>query len=185
LLKQHPRGTLELLLAAIEKGINCPRTSSVGRLCDAVAALSNLVTVANFDAEAPIRLEAAIDAGCAAQYSYTVGETVKVDDLIAEVVQDVQKQLPSGMIAAKFHNTLVAIIGTLAEKMRAATGLKTVILSGGVFQNRYLLTNAERLLTEKNFAVCSHIKVPANDGGLSLGQLAIAAKRRARGRLEP
>jgi hydrogenase maturation protein HypF len=173
---------LDLLLASIDKKINCPLTSSIGRLFDAVAAILNLVTVSGFEAEAPIRLEASIEEslsrnrfGSEKRYGYAINETLVVDTLIEELVKDVQQNVPGGIIAARFHQTLAAIIVDLAERMRADTGIRRVVLSGGVFQNRYLLTITEELLAQRNFFVYSNQQVPANDGGLCLGQLAIAA----------
>jgi hydrogenase maturation protein HypF len=196
-LKQIDMGKLELLLAAIDKGINCPQTSSVGRLFDAVAAIINLVTVSSFEAEAPIRLESIMyrmrpacepyrmRPACEEKYRYQIKEeTIIVDNLIEEIVCDVKKNIPDNMIAAKFHNTIVAIIVELAERMRAESGINKVVLSGGVFQNRYILGKSEERLTEKNFSVYSNIRVPANDGGICLGQLAVAAKRREMGLIE-
>ena len=184
-VRQLDYSNVELLLAAMDKGINCPPTSSVGRLFDAVAAILNLVTVSSFEAEAPIRLE---NLACACglpagreKYSYAVKETVNVDALIAELVSDIRKQVPPAVIAAKFHYTMVDIIAHLAERIRRARGINKIILSGGVFQNRYLLECAEKQLTEQAFRVYSNLRVPANDGGLCLGQIAIAAKRRATG----
>jgi hydrogenase maturation protein HypF len=186
-LKQIDMGKLELLLAAIDKGINCPQTSSVGRLFDAVAAIINLVTVSSFEAEAPIRLESIMyrmRPTCDGKYNYHVKETIIVDNLIEEIVCDVKKNIPGSMIAAKFHNTIVAIIVELAERMRAESGINKIILSGGVFQNRYLLGKSEENLTENDFTVYSNVKIPTNDGGICLGQLAVAAKRRELGLIE-
>jgi hydrogenase maturation protein HypF len=190
-LNQLDMGKLELLLSAIDRGINCPQTSSVGRLFDAVAAIINLVTVSSFEAEAPIRLEAIIERtmsrrrlACEEKYSYRIKENIIVDNLIAEIISDVKKRNPDSVIAAKFHNTIVAIIGDLAERMRAETGIHKVILSGGVFQNRYILGRSEELLTENDFTVYSNTIVPANDGGICLGQIAIAAKWREKGLIE-
>jgi hydrogenase maturation protein HypF len=187
-IRQLDPGKVELLLKAIDKGINCPQTSSVGRLFDAVAAIINLVTVSTFEAEAPIRLETIIEetmyrqrSACENKYGYYMKDTIIADDLIAEVVRDVQNNIPNGIIAAKFHNTIVAIIVDLAKRMRTESGINKVILSGGVFQNRYLLEKTETLLREKHFTVYGNTRVPANDGGICLGQIAVAAKRRDMG----
>jgi hydrogenase maturation protein HypF len=174
---------IEIVLAAIDKGLNCPLTSSLGRLFDAIAAIINLVTINSFEAEAPIRLEALIEPVRYQQrpreherYAYVINETVSMVSLIREIVNDVCRHVPTSTIALKFHNTLIALIVDVAAQMRRATGLNKVALSGGVFQNRYLLGQTEERLTESGFNVYSPIKVPANDGGLCLGQLVIAAK---------
>jgi hydrogenase maturation protein HypF len=179
-LKRVGIGKLRILLAAIDRKLNSPLTSSVGRLFDAVAAIIDLVTESTFEAEAPIRLEALIET-TDESYSYRIKETVLVDTLIKELVRDVKMNIPKGLIATKFHNTIVAIIVEVAQQIRAKNRISTVVLSGGVFQNRYLLEHTEQRLQEQEFTVYSNASVPANDGGLCLGQLAIAAKRRELG----
>jgi len=175
---------MKLLLSAIDKQIQCPPTSSVGRLFDAVAAIVNLVSHTTFEAEAPIRLEAAIDdtlyrtnSIASMCYPYTISTTIDVKPLIEALVYDISRKVAVSEIAAKFHQTLVTIIVDMAKCMRQEYGLHTVILSGGVFQNRHLLEKAETTLQADDFAVYSPLQVPANDGGLCLGQLAIAAMR--------
>lgn len=173
-------GKIKLLLSAMEKGINNPLTSSVGRLFDAIAALIDLVYISSFEAEAPIRLESIL-AHTTERYSYRIAnERILVEAMIKEVVHDVRCNVAQSMISAKFHNTIVAIILELAERIRLEYGITKVVLSGGVFQNRYLLEQAENHLTAKRFDVYSHRNVPTNDGGVCLGQLAVAAKRRSR-----
>ena len=179
-LQQVNKGKLRILLSAIDKDINCPLTSSVGRLFDAVAALINFVTVSGFEAEAPIRLEAILGQ-TSERYHYRINKTIIVDALIRELIKDVYAEVPKSIISAKFHNTIVSIIVELASKIRAECGINKVVLSGGVFQNTYLLEQSENGLTEKKFLVYTHRQVPANDGGICLGQLAVAAKRRELG----
>lgn len=174
---------IDILMTAIDQKINCPLTSSVGRLFDAVAAIINIVTISSFEAEAPMRLESLLAQEPPPlrdfqRYGYAVETVVTVQEMIAGIVQDVRHHVPVHRIARKFHNTLLAIMADLAKRMRTATGIRKVMLSGGVFQNRHLLGNAEELLTENGFTVYSPAKVPANDGGICLGQLAVAAKQR-------
>ncbi|MCP4399721.1 MAG: carbamoyltransferase HypF [bacterium] len=179
-LESIPPKKLTILLTVIEKGINCPKTSSVGRLFDAIAAIINLVTCARFEAEAPIRLEAILEP-TTERYQYEINDKVSVERLIRGIVSDLRTKIPNSIISAKFHNTLVIIIVELAEKMRLESGLNHVALSGGVFQNRYLLEHTELALETKGFAVYTHTQVPSNDGGIALGQLVVAAKRRQLG----
>ena len=168
---------LELLTAAIEKKINTPLTSSAGRLVDGIAGLTGVVSAANFDAEAPMRLEALIipDDG---SYGYTRwhegGKEIGIIPIVEGVVADIKAEVPVGIIAARFHNTLVDIIANTVAAIRNSTGVNVVALSGGVFQNRYLLEKSELLLEAAGFDVLSHTKVPANDGGIALGQLVVA-----------
>lgn len=171
---------LKLLITALKNNINCPLTCSAGRLFDAVAALLNICCYAGFEAEGPMRMESIIMPGIAERYSYSfTDETiVSFEPMIREMIDDINNGTGKSIISAKFHNTIIYVILEVVKKIRSAYNFYKVVLSGGTFQNRYLLENAERILTESNFEVFSHSKVPTNDGGIALGQLAIAAKRR-------
>jgi hydrogenase maturation protein HypF len=169
---------LELVLAAIEKQINCPSTSSAGRLFDAVSALTGICTVSGFHAEAPMRLEAAADLETKESYEVIMDKNIHFEPMIEAIVKDMKKGVCSSVIAAKFHNTIIDSALKAVARMRNDTGIKKVALSGGSFQNRYLLCRLEDRLQQNNFQVYSNHLVPANDGGIALGQLAVAAKRR-------
>jgi len=82
----------------------------------------------------------------------------------------------AGVIAAKFHNTIAEASHQMVKKVHAGTGIQKVVLSGGTFQNKYLLETLENKLVKDNFAVFTHSRVPCNDGGIALGQLAVAAR---------
>lgn len=168
------RGELELLIAALEKNINCPQTSSTGRLFDAVAAMTGLVSSARFDAEAPMRLEAAI-IDTPDSYSFDMDDEIDFDVVFYQIYGDIKKGTDAGEISAKFHNTIVNAIVRAAQRIGHETGVNIVALSGGVFQNRYLLEKSETLLDDLGFHVFSNCSIPANDGGVALGQLAVAA----------
>jgi hydrogenase maturation protein HypF len=176
-LLQIPKNNIELLITAIDRKINCPLTSGAGRLFDAVSALINLCTVSNFEAEAPMRLEAIIEANCNETYSYEINNTISFKKTFWEIINDINKNIPASIISAKFHNTVIHVILEVAENMREEYKINKIVLSGGVFQNRYLLTKVEKELLENKFEVYSHSKVPSNDGGIALGQLSIAAKK--------
>jgi len=182
-LQEIGLGKPKFLISAIDRKINSPLTSSAGRLFDAVAAIIDLVTVSSFEAEAPIRLESILR-NTDECYCYSIKEQVSTLPLIQEIVRDVKLNTPKSLISGKFHNTMVAIIVELAERMRMDLKLSTVVLSGGVFQNRYLLEKSEERLRGGNFRVYSNTTVPVNDGGICLGQLAIAAKIRELGDVE-
>ncbi len=158
-------------------GINAPLTCGAGRIFDAVSALLMLCTRASFDSEAPMRLESAISITTDDYYPFTIGDTVCLRDTFQEIIRDTHRSdIPQ--IAAKFHNTMAQIIVAVCIKIRKETGLKEVVLSGGVFQNRYLLEKSLYLLSMNKFTVYTNHLVPANDGGISLGQLLTAAERR-------
>jgi hydrogenase maturation protein HypF len=96
--------------------------------------------------------------------------------IVRAVAEDVGKGCTVGLISAKFHNTLIRLFSDLCDRIRAARGLKRVVLSGGVFQNARLLTGLFPVLEARGFEVFSHRLVPTNDGGIALGQAVIAAK---------
>ncbi len=167
---------LQWTLLAIEKKMNAPLSSGAGRLFDAVAALTGLCVHSGFHAEAPMRLEAAILPGCKSKYLYDIVDgKIILRKLFYLIVKDLQEGKPAGLIAAKFHNTVLALFVDLAKRMRNESGINKVVLSGGTFQNRYLLENSIQLLENLGFEVFSHRQVPTNDGGIALGQLAVAA----------
>jgi hydrogenase maturation protein HypF len=162
----------------IDKGINSPLTSGAGRIFDAVSALLGLCYVSNFDSEAPMRLESAITSATDSHYPFEVGKTVVFAKTLKAILDDLPKSDVS-TISAKFHNTIAKVIADISEKIRTETSIRKIILSGGVFQNKYLLEKATQLLTGKRFKVFTNNLVPANDGGISLGQLIIASKMKS------
>jgi hydrogenase maturation protein HypF len=166
------------LITAIKNNINCFYTSSAGRLFDAVSALLNITHYSSFEAEAAIRLECHIRRGIKAYYSFNINDGDAINNIFRQIIFDINKEKGTDIISAKFHNTIVLLINEICNKIRLQCNTNKAVLSGGVFQNRYLLTNTENTLKRNGFLVYSNKVVPANDGGLSLGQLAIAAKRR-------
>jgi hydrogenase maturation protein HypF len=102
---------------------------------------------------------------------------VSTADIVRGVVDDLLRQVPAPVIAARFHATLADVIARVCGRLRAGTGIGAVALSGGVFQNVWLLDAAMARLAADGFEVYTHRQVPANDGGLALGQAAVAARR--------
>ncbi len=166
------------IIQMIDNDINCPLTSSSGRLFDAVAAILNICTHSGFHAEAPMRLESVADQNCLSSYSYEIRHTIHVEVMIKEIVNDIINGITAGEISAKFHNTVISIIFAAANKIRKKSGISKVVLSGGTFQNRYLLESVEKKLTKENYKVYIPGSIPSNDSGIALGQLVIASKRR-------
>jgi hydrogenase maturation protein HypF len=107
----------------------------------------------------------------------TSGQTLDVSPMIRAIVNDIQKGVPIPQIAYRFHRSIAELLATACIRAREQTGLNVVALSGGVFQNRLLLEQLMTRLTEVAFQVYVNRRVPPNDGGLSLGQAAIAAAR--------
>ena len=171
----------ELIIQALKLNLNCPETSSAGRLFDAVSALTGVCRDSTFHAEAPMRLEAAIDFSVNESYSLTIeNDLISFRNTFNEIIQDILSGRSVHTISTKFHNTIISTILEISEKLRDQNKVNKVVLSGGSFQNRYILRNAENLLRENGFEVFSPLIIPANDGGIALGQLAIAAKRRSK-----
>ncbi len=168
---------LPIIIQAIEKNINCPLTSSIGRLFDAVSALLGICSFATFHAEAPMRLENLIVSGIKDYYSFEIKNVVSLKKTFSEIIYDIKNNTSLSVISTKFHNTIIAISLEIAKRIRKKTGIKKVVLSGGSFQNKYLSENLENLLYLNEFEVFTHTWVPSNDGGIALGQLAIAAMR--------
>jgi hydrogenase maturation protein HypF len=104
-------------------------------------------------------------------------EQVRLGPLLAAVVSDTQRRVPVGVIGQRFHHTLAEIVRTVCEQLREKEGLTTAALSGGCWQNRLLLSTTISRLRETGFSVYVHHQVPANDGGVSLGQAVVAAAR--------
>lgn len=166
-----------LVKEMIDKKINSPLTSGTGRLFDAVSAILGLCSFETFDSEAPMRLESAIDCKIKEFYPFSAAANLNFSETFACILEDMQMKSIS-YISAKFHNTVAQAILEISRRIREETRLDKVILSGGVFQNKYLLEKSTELLSDNKFKVLTNHLVPANDGGISLGQLIIASKIR-------
>ncbi|HYJ57341.1 MAG TPA: carbamoyltransferase HypF [Mycobacterium sp.] len=174
-----PADERAVLLHQLETGLGCVRTSSMGRLFDAVSALAGVRQVVDYEAQAAIELEGlsrSADSGVL-RYRFDVDLTVdgpaQVDPaaLLRAVVDDVRNGVPAGVIGARFHAAVVRLIVELAAEF--ATGTNTVALSGGVFQNALLAGITLTTLRDNGFEVITHRRVPPNDGGIALGQLMV------------
>lgn len=161
-----------ILMAMIKKEINSPLTSSMGRLFDGVASLVNLSHKISYHAQAAIALEQqAMKSDSNDSYKFRYGNrTIYHNSVIGGIVDDLKSGTPVDDIARKFHNSIIEMIVTIADSLRAKTGISNVALSGGVFQNHLILENSFLNLRERGFTPLIHQKVPANDGGISLGQ---------------
>ena len=155
------------------------RTSSVGRLFDAVASLLGVCHDARFEGEAAMALESAANGARARSYPSTLGRgapwTVNPASIVYGVLHDLERGRDRADIAASFHASLRDLIVLGCERVREETGLATVVLTGGVFMNRLLTESASAALTSRLFRVFTPQTVPCNDGGLALGQAHVAA----------
>jgi hydrogenase maturation protein HypF len=178
LFKRINHKKLAFIKSMIEKGVNAPLTSSCGRLFDAVSSLIGVRDDVTYEAQAAIELEMITDSGVTDVYSYNIitGDEYIIDvgEVFRGIVFDLNHEVPKGVISAKFHNTVADFIVSMCEKLRIENDIKKVVLSGGTFQNTYLITEVTRRLTEKEFITYFHKRIPTNDGGLSLGQAVIA-----------
>jgi hydrogenase maturation protein HypF len=169
---------LIVLQAQLERRINTPMTSSMGRLFDAAAALAGVRQKVNYEGQAAIEFEALADPAEVGMYPFGVESgLVRVRGVVEALVKDAAAGIPIQKISARFHNGLAESVRETVAKISLETGIQTVILSGGVWQNITLLGRTLSLLRKDGFEVYIHREVPTNDGGLSLGQAAIAAAR--------
>jgi len=173
---------LEVVCRMVRRGFNAPPSSGCGRLFDAVAALTGVCTRSSYEGQAAIQLgELILDDARGRElppYPYSIEENVILAfGTIAAVVDDVARGVETAVIATRFHNTVLEMVRDAVRRVGAATGLKTVALSGGTWQNRYLFQRARETLAADGFRVLTHRQVPANDGGLCLGQAMIAYRR--------
>ncbi|MBN2305338.1 MAG: carbamoyltransferase HypF, partial [Anaerolineae bacterium] len=167
----------------LEKKLNAPDTSSMGRLFDAVASLVGVLHTVTYEAQAAIWLEAQADPAESGSYPFaiTLRDGAGVPSLIdpapalRAIVDDLRAKTAIPIMAARFHNGVADLIRDVCDLARQATGLNNIVLSGGVFQNSLLHKKTVERLETARFTVYVHELVPPNDGGLALGQAAIAA----------
>ena len=173
---------LRLIVDALAHGVNAPVTTSAGRLFDAVASISGCRQRSSFEGQAALDLECAIRAGVEDGYPFRIGDPppfrsdswqpppVVIDwgPMVHAMLDDLAAGQPPGVVAARFHNTLAAMIVAAA----GVVGEEKVVLTGGCFQNRYLTECTVARLRQAGFRPYWHQRVPPNDGGISVGQIA-------------
>ncbi len=173
----------------VSSNVNTVQTSSLGRLFDAVSALTGTSLHSAYEGQAAMELEMIMEnhpTETAELYVFSLdpkpdGLVVGTDDVMLDVIQDISLDVPQALISLKFHRGLVDVLIRAANVLRERTKIKTAALSGGCFQNRFLLEGLAKGLGESGFEVLTHSLVPANDGGLALGQAASAIFRLTRG----
>jgi hydrogenase maturation protein HypF len=181
-LRRLDRDKWAVLSRAAASGLQSPRTSSMGRLFDAVASLVGVRDAIRYEGQAAIELEMLAHAagGAAAEaYPFAVAEgtwpwVMDPAPVLQAVIADLSAGVPAGAIAARFHRTVAAWTVAACARIRAERGLGRAALSGGVFQNTLLLEWTCRSLQEAGFEVLTHRQVPTNDGGICLGQTMVA-----------
>ncbi|WP_319406201.1 carbamoyltransferase HypF [uncultured Desulfosarcina sp.] len=174
---------MNVILAMMDKQINSPLTSSLGRLFDAVAAIIGLRGKVAFEGQAAMELEMIADDTASGHYDFSWEDhgddpiLISNAPIIRGVVRDVNAGLSPATVSGRFHQTLIILFDQLCRHLRTATGIDRVALSGGVFQNHRLLVGLTAALEKSGFDLLTHRLVPANDGGLSLGQAVVAAAK--------
>lgn len=173
-----------ILKSMLQRGINSPITSSAGRLFDAAAALSGVRQISTFEGQAAMELEFAC-AGFGSDEYYTLDLAepspganrpvlINWEPLVKQLLEDSKNGVPRGAIAVRFHNALSEVVVAVA-RLRGQT---RVVLSGGCFQNRYLTERTISRLTQEGFRAYWHQRVPPNDGGIALGQVAAVFRKK-------
>jgi hydrogenase maturation protein HypF len=181
---------VEVVRVQLARGLNAPTASSAGRLFDAAAALLGIRDVAEYEAQAAIELELLAEEGSHDSLSWSLSRSVDERDGTSLLVYDPRptinellSELAGGtaveVLAARFHETIAEVTRMLCSEIELQTGLRTVVLSGGVFQNQWLAAKVVRDLSADGFEVHTNRLVPSNDGGISYGQAAVAAARLA------
>jgi hydrogenase maturation protein HypF len=183
---------IEVIKRQIEREVNSPLCSSMGRLFDAISALVGIRGQIDYEGQAAVELEMAAYSSLMASsvsdeaianaqesYPYRIVEDhgmriVRLRDLLSAVIEDLRRGTSKGLISVKFHSGVAQMIEEMCHSIADETGITQVALSGGVFQNRLLLRKAISLLEGSGFQVFTHRQVPCNDGGISLGQAVVA-----------
>lgn len=180
-IKKLDKKKIKIIIQMLEKNVNSPLTSSMGRLFDAVSSLITDIKTIKFEAQGPIVLEemafSAIDARCS-HYSFNIKneECLIIDpsNIFRQIIFDIKKNISKDKIAFKFHCTVAKIIQDVCLALRKKYGLNNVVLSGGVFQNRIVSELSQDTLRKYKFNVFIHKTVPINDAGISIGQAIVA-----------
>ncbi len=159
------------VLKMLENNINSPKTSSMGRLFDGIAALAGIKYEATFEAEGATALESAITGSGNKSYPYKIeSHIIKYNDMIKNILFDVEKRIAAAEISLKFHNTIACMVADAALQCSKKYKTKKIILSGGAFQNTFLLKKIVNRLKSSELQPLFNKSVPVNDGGICIGQ---------------
>lgn len=178
---------IKVLLKMLSQRLNCPLTSSMGRVFDGIASVLDLQHTINYEGQAAIKLESIADEHESGSYPFGINADVGAhcnvpiiiqwQPVIKHILEDMQHKTANPTISARFHNSIVEMVVQVCIMLHDSKGLNDVVLSGGVFQNNFLFSRLFQKLKLRGFNVHSHKKVPCNDGGISLGQAVIANER--------
>jgi hydrogenase maturation protein HypF len=172
-------GELGIIKRQLEARVNSPLTSSCGRFFDAVSSLLGICDEITYEGEAAIKLEMLADKNVEDGYHWPLPRNefplaINQEPILREIIYDLKVGIPVAAISAKFHNSIARMVSEVCCLIRERNGLRKVALSGGVFQNIYLIKRTLSCLQQKGFQTYIHHQVPCNDGGIALGQAVIA-----------
>ena len=182
LVKKISRKNWDVLKKMIDNRINSPLASSVGRLFDAAASIILVKEKAAFEAELPVELERIARQAYSDSYDFVVESkngmlVINPSQIIRGIVRDISKKIDKPTISAKFHNSIAGMILEISLKVRKRFGVEKIVLSGGVFQNKFLTARAQEIMRKEGFKIYTHSNVQTNDSGIPVGQIAIANAR--------
>lgn len=180
--KRWSKKEVAVLKAMIDKDINSPLTSSAGRLFDAIGSLVLAKDFVSKEAELPIELESLAIELCRDKYDFDVKSKdkefiINCNKIIKGVVKDLAERVDISTISSKFHNTVAEIILKVSLKLQKKFKIDSIVLSGGVFQNKYLTARVVEILAANGLNVHKHSNISTNDSGIPIGQIAIANVR--------
>ncbi len=178
-LEEIDKEEIYMVTQALEKNINCFKTSSMGRFFDCISSLLNICHRITYDAQGAIELENILNPSIKESYGYSIIEIdnihqIDYESILLGALKDIEKKISTSVISAKFHNTIGNLAVDLVCIISKRYDIKQVVLSGGVFENNYLLLYISKKLKKRDFVVYYNQQIPTNDGGISVGQLAIA-----------
>jgi hydrogenase maturation protein HypF len=182
-VQAFPASELKTLASMLRSGLNSPRTSSAGRLFDAVASLLDVRQTVRFEGQAAMELEAlataadGVDDYLVKTFEQDGAMVLDWGPMVVGIRQDLRRGESRAMIARKFHNTLVTMMLRVAEAVFKEDGDRRIALTGGCFQNRLLTELAIRRLSDAGYRVYWHQRIPPNDGGIAVGQIMAAARQ--------
>lgn len=180
IINKYYKGNYEIIFKLLKHSKFSYKSSSMGRLFDAIASLLGLCQHSSYEGEAAIALESIVEnLDLIEGYNFKIINKNDIYELspteiIRNILVDINNGLSPQIISQKFHSTIVNYVIEMCILLREKYSINTVALSGGVFQNNFLITNCYNKLIEQNFNVLTHNQIPTNDGGISIGQLAIA-----------
>ncbi|MBN1626674.1 MAG: carbamoyltransferase HypF, partial [Deltaproteobacteria bacterium] len=181
-LRRIDQDEIAIIGMQIKGGLNILQTSSCGRLFDAVSALLDVCGETDYEGQAAVELESVAQIITGERYPYNIFDkdgirVISFDGMIRAIINDIRNGAGISFISAKFHATIADVILNVCRQLVKENNINKVALSGGVFQNRLLLELAVRRLEENGMIVLMHKDVPANDGGIALGQAVIAQSK--------